>query len=395
MTPPSVAFLLAANLFGSGSEHYRVHRPAHVLGNELDWLTFVAPRFAPPEKAKQPWVIEIEGRALTPQVIVTRAIWPETDDSGTFFANVEEATRAVEYAQSAGQIVMLDLDDHPFAWNAEFALREDVDPIHDWGWWDRYFMAFNAVLCSTRWLQELLCNRYPEQTIAYAPNLYDPYRYEECEPSFGRVLGSHLYVKARLRADFSDPLARLVPIFAAQPELTFHHLGEEFFCATCGHPERDHFEAEACDNCACEAFVRREVGSLAALTGLPNDRIEQFPPCSIHELHEHMTWNVGVVPLSDSEWNYAKTEGKGFEMAAAGIPFVALTGEHPLYRVSPGYVGDDDAALAEMIRELTTDPDIWARASAEHRKWAFTIAQEHQLDYVSALVDLSRHNLSK
>jgi len=309
----------------------------------------------------------------------------------------------VQFAQSAGQIVILDLDDHPFAWNAEFALRENVEAISDWSWFDRYLGQFNAELCSTRWLMDFLGNRYPDQTFAYAPNLYDPYRYEECEPAFGRVLGSHLYIKARLRADFAStneglrlgPLEQLVPIFEAQPELIFHHLGEEFYCADCGHPQRHHFEDAECDECACEQFWKRSTPSLSEMTGLPASRVVPFPACSIHELHKHMTWNVGVVPLSDSEWNYAKTEGKGFEMAAAGIPFVALTGDHPLYRLSPGYVGSDPSAISDAIRALTTDPAAWAETSAIHRKWAYSLAQEHQLDYVGALVDLSKHDLSK
>ena len=397
LSPPSLAYCVAENLFFSGSEWYRCHRPAHVIGNHLNWLTFVASRFAPPTEPG-PWLIEIEGKTLCPQVIITRPIFKmEGDDSDGFEAAARMA-QSIAYAQEAGQIVLIDLDDHPYGWNEEYAGRESVEPITDWKWHDDWLNQANAVLCSTRYLRDYLAGHFPEQAFHYLPNCYDPDRYADHTPTFRPRLGAHLFLKSRMRADF-EQMAPVAELFGKLTDLRFSHMGEDFPC-TCGHPLRDHYGAdlstslpglEFCDQCKCETFTLKEQPHLLSdFTGIPADRIDSSQPCSILDLPKHMDWSVGVIPLADNEWNHAKTEGKGFEMAAAGIPFVPLTGEHPLYSQAPISPLDREAIRGLLTREWT-----WERESRRARVWAVKLAQRHQDTYVRGMLSLANSDLRK
>jgi hypothetical protein len=402
--PLSVAWCVAEQLLASGSEHYRVHRAAHVIANELNWLTFVASRFSPADK-DTPWLIEIEGQALCPNVVILRPSvltevrysddYADLDPAGMW----DQMRESVAHAQRHGQIVLLDLDDHPYAWNAFFpdkALSEETWAAHD-----RYIAQFNAVLCSTQYLVGVMWARFSppppflnENHFVYAPNLYDPWRYHPEKAQFGKKLGSHIFVKARDQSDF-DALHAIRPVMDADRELEFVHIGEEFACASCSHPDQHHYDGFECDDCACEGYVAGPNNSLASAAGLTACQVITYPACNPSELPDVIpTFNVGIVPLADSEWNYAKTEGKGFEMAAAGIPFVALTGDHPLYKKTPGCWYSLKSNMS-AIQSLASDESHWAKRSSEARKWAERIAQEHQIEYVATMLRLSKTDLSK
>lgn len=399
VTPPSIAWCIQKGTYLSGSEWYRGHRPVSVLAQKENWLTFLATHFLPPEKAGEAWrvLIPIEGEEhiITPQVIVTRPIFAlEGMDSGTF-ETAYQLTQALAYAQEAGQIVIADLDDHPYAWNAEYVGRIGGEKITDWSWHDDWLNQANAVICSTMSLMDVLGPRFPDQIFAYAPNLYDPFRYE-VTAEFGRGLGSHLFPNARYLTDFNLLGEALNPLFEADPELIFRHVGEEFRCRNCAQhcsKARHYFDPDDpsfnyCADCSCEDYQPPAdgIGDLAKYSGMPQDRIIARESVGLPELPSVMDWSVGVVPLADNEWNNCKTDGKGFEMAAAGIPFRFL-GSHPLYNVSPGSTWN--------IRDLLYDRTYWELASIEGRQWAVRIAQEHEGHYRATMRTLSRTNLAR
>lgn len=410
--PPSIGYLAQKATWMGGSEIYRLHRPAMILGQKDNWLTFVTHTFHVPEKP-EPFVLQVfseggEELAICPKVIITRPLWRMEDDESEGFDAAETMRQSIAYAQEAGQLVLIDIDDHPYGWNAEFALREQTSPITDWAWHDNYIRQANAVLCSTRFLVNVMADRIPDQTFAWAPNLYDPWRYQVHERPLNKVLGAHLYCKARFRDDFTRLGEVLGPIMEADPELVFHHIGEEFPCAHCGHHRLRHFEEQVrgetepvrleCEECACEVYVAGRADQLAQVSGLPAERIVPMPHCNLTDLPQRMDWNVGVIPLADNEWNYAKTEGKGFEMAAAGIPFVALTGLHALYIDSPAnhlMFGLGNGSPAERIAGLTQREDTYRYAQQRFRTWAQGLAQRHENHYRKALQELSRQDLSK
>lgn len=388
--PPAIAYCVAENLMGSGSEFYRVHRPAHVIGNQLNWITLVSSRFAAPETV-EPFMVEVEGTAFTPNVVILRPsvvtqLRPDDDYSSIDPGEAWEQMRsAVERAQKAGQIVLLDLDDHPYAWNEYHA--EDRITAEQWRAYDAYVDQFNAVLCSTKYLAEkVMAPRHPAQRFEYAPNLYDPWRYDPSRAKFGPVIGSHIYVKARDQADF-DQMKELGRWMSSHPSVRFLHIGDEFPCGNCDHAETHHFEGQFCDDCACEIYVAPSQCRLATKSDMPAASVICIAPVNPWELHESLTYNVGIVPLADSVWNYAKTEGKGFEMAAAGIPFVALTGNHPLYHAH--------SKPLTRIDRLTCDERFWQSESKGARQWAVDLAKEHQVEHLSTMTRLSNSNLAK
>jgi hypothetical protein len=407
MAPVSLAYCIQQATYTSGSEFYRAHRPVSVLAQKDDWMTFLATRFLPPEKAGEPWrvLIPINGEetVITPEVIVTRPIFALEGQDETSYDSAYKLTEAIAYAQEAGQIVIADLDDSPYAWNAEYVGRIGGEKITDWSWHDDWLNQCNAVLCSTHALIEHLGPRFPDQTFAYAPNLYDPFRYE-VTARFGKTLGSHLFPNARYLTDFEILGAAVTPFLEANPEWTFRHVGEEFRCVNCaelyakrfpiGHPKTRHFEPDLahlhggisyCAECACETYEPIPGdGQLAQYSGIPQSRIVARESVGLPDLPAAMDWSIGVVPLAGNEWNRCKTDGKGFEMAAAGIPFVFL-GEHPLYEKAPSLSLDN----------LPGTPEEYARASSVFRKWAEQVAQEHERDYRSAMHALSTMNLKK
>ena len=395
--PPSIAWCIQKPTYLSGSEWYRAHRPVSVMAQKEGWLSFLATHFLPPEKSGEPWrvLIPIEGteHVVTPQVIVMRPIFALDGMDTTSYDSAAKITEAIAYAQESGQIFLADLDDHPYAWNAEYIGRIGGEPITDWSWHDDWLRQANAVLCSTKALIEVLAPRFDDQTFAYAPNLYDPFRYE-VTAKFERTIGSHLFPNARYLTDFQILGEAVKPFLESHPLWTFRHVGEEFRCVNCSHPKTRHFEPDEaprhgglsyCAECACEIYVKPVGdGQLATYSGIPQDRISARESVGLFDLPKAMDWSIGIVPLADNEWNRCKTDGKGFEMAAAGIPF-CFVGGHPLYAKAPSL----------RLDNLPEDEATYRRASKNFRAWAEQVAQEHERDYRAALVDLSRHDLSR
>ncbi len=406
MTPPSLAYCIQKTTYLSGSEWYRAHRPVSILAQKDNWLTFLATQFLPPEQASEPWrvLIPINGEesVVTPEVIVTRPIFALEGQDATSYDSANKLTEAIAWAQEAGQIVIADLDDHPYAWNAEYVGRIGGEKITDWSWHDDWLNQANAVLCSTKQLIEVLGPRFPDQTFAYAPNLYDPFRYE-VTAEFGKTLGSHLFPNARYLTDFEILGEAVAPFLESHPDWTFRHIGEEFRCINCrgqvvagekvGHPKTRHFEPDLahlhggksyCAECACDTYEPTPGdGQLSRYSGIPQDRIIARESVGLPDLPEAMDWSIGIVPLAGNEWNSCKTDGKGFEMAAAGIPFV-FVGDHPLYNTGPSLHLDNLPSESE-----------YARCSKNFRAWAEQIAQEHERDYRAAMHALAKMNLKK
>ncbi len=101
--------------------------------------------------------------------------------------------------------------------------------------------------------------------------------------------------------------------------------------------------------------------SFADVTGINPQRLSTSPMVTIDRYPEGLQFDIGIVPLSDIPFNHAKSNIKGLEYAAAGIPFIAS--DLPEYRL----LHEDGVGL------LATTPDEW-RAQVEslfhvnHRK---------------------------
>lgn len=63
--------------------------------------------------------------------------------------------------------------------------------------------------------------------------------------------------------------------------------------------------------------------SVASLVGLPDDVVTTYPLCNHEDYPKGFQFDVGIVPLNDLPFNRAKSDIKGLEYTACGIPFVA------------------------------------------------------------------------
>jgi glycosyltransferase involved in cell wall biosynthesis len=67
------------------------------------------------------------------------------------------------------------------------------------------------------------------------------------------------------------------------------------------------------------------------IAGIPEKRLITSPLCTIKQYGNALQFDIGIVPLNDIPFNVAKSNIKGLEYAAAGIPFVAS--DMPEYRL--------------------------------------------------------------
>lgn len=99
-------------------------------------------------------------------------------------------------------------------------------------------------------------------------------------------------------------------------------------------------------------------------------RVSVTPMLAPHQYPHGLTFDVGVVPLVDIPFNHAKSNIKGLEYAAAGIPFVAsplpeyerLAEEHNVGRIAK------TARDWERHLKALTDYELRAEEGARLRK---------------------------
>jgi glycosyltransferase involved in cell wall biosynthesis len=70
--------------------------------------------------------------------------------------------------------------------------------------------------------------------------------------------------------------------------------------------------------------------AFAEVTGVNPNRVTTSPIVPINDYSSGFKFDIGIVPLNDIPFNYAKSNIKGLEYAAANIPFVAS--DVPEYR---------------------------------------------------------------
>lgn len=84
------------------------------------------------------------------------------------------------------------------------------------------------------------------------------------------------------------------------------------------------------------------------LAGVPDELVVKMPMTSITTYHLLFQMDIGIVPLSDHRFNWAKSCIKGLEYAASNIPFIASGS--PEYR----WLHDDFG-----IGRVADNPDTW------------------------------------
>jgi len=79
--------------------------------------------------------------------------------------------------------------------------------------------------------------------------------------------------------------------------------------------------------------------------------------------------DVGIVPLKPSGFNIGKSQLKGLDMAAAGVPFIAspLPAYRQLASDGIGWIADTPAEWEAKVHQLITDEPLRTDLSAAYR----------------------------
>ena len=331
--PPWLCYLVSRNPL-MGGEYYRATRPAALLSRNFGWGTAVSDRMGTVEDGGRLSFLTPDNMIVTPNIIILRPIREWTQEW-------------TDQAHANGQLVVADLDDDVWAhqdW--EGVPRPNDDHFDDWFW------GVDAVLVSTLYLKKKLIERGHKAPIYIAPNCYDPYGLQmDAQP--GRTIGTRLWLSGRMDGDL-EMYDELIQPLLEDLDLTFLHVGAED-----GH-----------------RFTDR---------GWNPDRLFESGSVPIPLLPQALAnLSIGAICMSDHPYNLAKTETHAAELAALGVPLVAIS-NHKLYRNIPGRV--DAGGVRERVRNLL-NPTYWASESERTKAWARQIAIENESAHMNALLSL-------
>ena len=233
--------------------------------------------------------------------------------------------KQIELAQALGQRIVVDIDDHYEGLTEANRAYELTDPaknkISNRANLTKTIEAADLVTVSTPFLHDWYKERHNDNVVlvrnAVNINQFTPRKQSQRRPVIGWAGSTHF------RNGDLELLREWLPDFLDDYGLTFHHAGH--------HPEAPSF---------------------AEVVGIDPAKVTTSPLSKITDYADGLKFDIGIVPLTDIPFNHAKSNIKGLEYAAAGIPFVAS--DLPEYRLL-----HEDGAGA-----LATTPQQW-RAQME------------------------------
>ncbi len=238
------------------------------------------------------------------------SIATEEDGGGKCYPDViilqrimhDGVAEAIRIGQAAGQVIINDVDD--WYWgldtrNAAFlASHPKYNDEENTKFYMQNVLASDLVTVSTPYLAKQFEGRgsSPVRTL---PNYIDVARFkpvvQASAPCFGWV-GSTMH-----RSGDVETLKGIFPRYLSTDRLHLQHSGD-----------------------------RIDAPSFASQIGVDPDLVTRVPAVPSDRYPELLTFDVGLVPLRDTGFNHAKSEIKGLEYAASGIPFIAQ--DLPSYR---------------------------------------------------------------
>ncbi len=225
--------------------------------------------------------------------------------------------------QARGEHIVVDIDDFHFGLHEDNVAYASTDPHRspksNRAFYEVAIRAADTVTVSTSFLADFYQRRVRD--VRMVRNAVDTERFTVVEqpeiPVFGWVGGT------MWRSGDIELLQEWLPAFVKDHGVRVHHAG--------------HIPGDA-----------RHFGIRAGLT-----RVSTAPMTLITEYPKLLTMSVGLVPLNRIPFSEAKSNLKGLEYAAAGIPFIATPTEE--YRV-----------LAECgVGRLAETPDEWRDHAVE------------------------------
>ena len=308
--------------------------------------------------SKHRWVV---GRLIEHQPALGVTTW---DGSTHFDCDVVvlqrhmdlSALRKVQRARERGAVVINDVDDwfwglHPE--NAAYVLTDPkVNLSSNIDIYKAVLSLSTVIVVSTNFLAEQFLQWWPSgPEIVVIANGVDLRSFYERRHHHGAVTVGW----AGSTAHRSGDLQILRSVFAQLSEVKFFHLG--------ANPHYPQFHD---------------------VVGLPERAVATCPMLAPHEYPAGFRFDIGVVPLVDIPFNRAKSNIKGLEYAASGIPFVAsplpeyvkLAEEHGIGRLASTAkdwqreiraLCDHDTRVAEARRQREAVAALGAKAQA--REW--------------------------
>lgn len=108
---------------------------------------------------------------------------------------------------------------------------------------------------------------------------------------------------------------------------------------------------------------------LYSMLGVDDDKVRRMPRVMAADYPSLLTFDVGIVPLRDTPFNHAKSDIKGLEYAAAGIPFIAqdLSAYKALHKEWNG---------AFWLADRGTD---WSKGIKKHLDYQYRLERQQEL----------------
>lgn len=212
------------------------------------------------------------------------------------------APTQIDIAKSLGQRIIIDLDDfHEGLTPANIAYdltHPDKNKRANREYYAQTIDKADTLVVSTPFLHDHYSQTHPDVRMVRNGVKMDMFqrRTQAKKPVIGWA-GATQY-----RNNDLEQLREWLPAFLDEHDLMFHHAGHD-----------------------------PEAPSFADIVGIPEWRVTTTPIVFIHEYPSTLLFDIGIVPLNDIPFNHAKSNIKGLEYAASGIPFVASA--LPEYRI--------------------------------------------------------------
>ena len=251
----------------------------------------------------------------------------ETETTGIFgFSTVvlklimdRWAPKQIELAKQLGQVIIVDLDDYHEALTpankAYDATHPEKNKKANREYYEQVIAAADILTVSTPFLLEVYSQRHPNVHMirnGVNPDQFTSKKPTNRKPVFGWA-GATSY-----RNNDLEQLREWLPDFLEEHDVYFHHAGHQ-----------------------------EEAPSFAEVTGIPARRVTTSPIVPIADYARGLQFDVGIVPLNIIPFNKAKSNIKGLEYAASGIPYIATDIEE--YRL-----------LHETgVGRLASTPEVW------------------------------------
>lgn len=232
--------------------------------------------------------------------------------------------RQIAIAQRLGQKIIVDIDDFHEgltpANRAFHATDPELNKKSNREHYSKVIVAADAVTVSTPFLYDHYSGQ--RDNVYMVRNGVNMYQFEKRKHTTAKPVLGWAGAVAYRNNDL-EQLRDWLPDFLEEHDLYFHHAGADLFAP-----------------------------SFADVTGINPTRLTTSPLCAVADYAAGLKFDIGLVPLNDIPFNEAKSNIKGLEYAAAGIPFVASP--LPEYRL----LHEDGVGL------LAATPDDWQAQTA-------------------------------